>query len=189
MAFEDYKSKPSITLVFTGEGKGKTSAGLGTTVRALGTGWQVAFIQFVKYWDVGEHQFLKDAQALYGDRLYFHKGGLGFFEAQGLSAAGVSLDQHQAAAQDTYVQALSAAQSGDYQLLVCDEINNAVHDGLLTVAELKKLIETKHEKTNLCLTGRNYPDELLAIADIVTDMSKVKHHFDDEYIANKGIDY
>jgi cob(I)alamin adenosyltransferase len=65
MAFEDYKSKESVVVVYTGEGKGKTSASLGLLARALGTRWNVAFIQFIKYWGVGEHVFIKDILPLY----------------------------------------------------------------------------------------------------------------------------
>ena len=74
-------------------------------------------------------------------------------------------------------------------MVVCDEINNAVHDGLISVKQLEKLIDARAEKTSICLTGRNFPEELLAKADIVTNMTKIKHHFDDKYLANKGIDY
>lgn len=186
---EALKSKPSIVVVFTGEGKGKTSAGLGLTARALGTGWKVAFVQFIKHWDVGEHQFIKDIGVVYGDNLTFYKGGLGFYNAGDLSAVGVSEKEHKIAAKTTYDFALQAAKSGDYQLVVCDEINNAVHDKLLPTTALSALIAKRHKATNLCLTGRNFPKSLVSKADIVTEMKKIKHHFDDHFIANKGIDY
>ncbi|HEX9594612.1 MAG TPA: cob(I)yrinic acid a,c-diamide adenosyltransferase [Candidatus Saccharimonadales bacterium] len=187
--FEDYKSKSGLVVVFTGEGKGKTSAGLGLTARALGTGWRVAFIQFIKHWEVGEHQFLKDIGSVYGDNLVFIKGGQGFYEAGSLSAKGVTDKEHQQAALATYEEAYQAASSGKYQLVICDEINNAVHDKLITNSQMKKLIEDKHEDTNLCLTGRDFPKSLLQLVDIATNMTKIKHHFDDKYLANKGIDY
>jgi cob(I)alamin adenosyltransferase len=74
-------------------------------------------------------------------------------------------------------------------LVICDEINNAVHDGLLTEAQLKSLIKKRAPNTSLCLTGRNFPKTLLPLVDIATDMHKIKHHFDDKYLANKGIDF
>ena len=187
--FEGYKTKSGLVVVFTGEGKGKTSAGLGLLARALGTGWRVAFIQFIKHWEVGEHQFLKDLQSVYPDHLVFKKGGKGFYQAGGLSAKGVSTAQHKQAAINTYEQALTAVSSGQFQLVVCDEINNAVHDKLLSLAQLEKLIKSKHSDTNLCLTGRDFPKSLLPMVDIATNMAKIKHHFDDKYLANKGIDY
>lgn len=189
MAFEDYQTKSSVTVVYTGKGKGKTSASLGLVGRALGTGWKVAFVQFIKHWKVGEHDFLDAIDTVYNQQLTFHKGGKGFFDAGELSAKGVSEEEHKQAAQDTYQFAYDIATSGDYQLVVCDEINNAVHDGLLEQDQLYKLIKDKHADTSLCLTGRNFPEELLEHVDIATNMSKIKHHFDDKYLANQGIDY
>jgi cob(I)alamin adenosyltransferase len=189
MAFEDYKSKQSVVVVYTGEGKGKTSAGLGLLVRALGTRWNVAFIQFIKHWGVGEHVFIRDIMPLYKDQLHFFKGGKGFYNLGELSAEFVTPEQHKQAAAETYQEALECAKSGKYDLVICDEINNAVHDGLLTKAQLKKLITSKAENTSLCLTGRDFPQELLPQVDIATNMTKVKHHFDDKFLANKGIDF
>lgn len=189
MAFEDYKTKDSVVVVYTGEGKGKTSAGLGLLTRALGNRWQVAFIQFIKHWGVGEHVFIRDIMPLYKDQLHFFKGGKGFYNAGELSAEFVTPDQHRAAAKETYAEALKCAQSGRFSLVICDEINNAVHDGLLTKAQLKKLITARAPNTSLCLTGRDFPPEFLELADIATDMHKIKHHFDDKYLANKGIDF
>lgn len=176
-------------VVYTGEGKGKTSAGLGLLVRALGTRWNVAFIQFIKHWGVGEHVFIRDIMPLYKDQLHFFKGGKGFYNAGELSAEFVTPEQHKQAAQETYDEALKCATSGKYDLVICDEINNAAHDGLLTKNQLKKLITSKAANTSLCLTGRNFPEEFLQHADIATNMTKLKHHFDDKYLANKGIDF
>lgn len=189
MAFEDFKTKESVVVVYTGEGKGKTSASLGLLVRALGNRWNVAYIQFIKYWGVGEHVFIRDITPLFKDQLYFYKGGKGFYNAGDLSPSQVSKEQHQQAADATYVEALAAAQSGDYDLVICDEINNSVHDGLLTDTSLKNLITTRAPHTSLCLTGRDFPADLLELTDIATNMSKLKHHFDDQYLANKGIDF
>lgn len=189
MAFEDYDSKEAVVVVYTGEGKGKTSASLGLLARALGTRWNVAFIQFIKYWGVGEHTFIRDIQPLFHDQLYFYKGGKGFYDAGDLSPKEVTPKQHKQAAKDTYDEAYKAATSGEYQLVICDEINNAVHDGLLTTSDLEKLLKDRHKTTSLCLTGRNFPDELLRYADIATNMTKIKHHFDDKFLANPGIDY
>ena len=189
MAFEDFQTKDSVVIVYTGEGKGKTSASLGLLARALGNRWRVAFIQFIKYWGVGEHVFIRDIQPLYKDQLYLYKGGKGFYKAGELSEQHVSEEQHRQAALETYAEALECAAGGDYDLVICDEINNAVHDGLLTEAQLVKLITGRSPKTSLCLTGRDFPAKLLKEADIATDMHKLKHHFDDKFLANKGIDF
>jgi cob(I)alamin adenosyltransferase len=186
--FDDYKQKDSVIVVYTGEGKGKTSAGLGLMVRALGAGFKVAFIQFIKVWNVGEHDFINKIMPIYDGKLTFYKGGLGFFQAGELSAKATK-KEHLEMARCTFDVAHKAATSGEYQLVICDEINNAVHDGLLKVSDLKKLIDNKHPNASLCLTGRNFPPSLVAKADIVTEMTKLKHHFDDKLLANKGIDY
>jgi cob(I)alamin adenosyltransferase len=189
MGFEDFQTKDSVVVVYTGEGKGKTSAALGLMVRALGNRWRVAFIQFIKYWGVGEHVFIRDIQPLFKDRLYFYRGGKGFYKAGELSEQHISEEQHRKAAGQTYTEALKAATSGDYDLVICDEINNAAHEGLITAQQLKTLITDRAPNTSLCLTGRDFPKELLKTADIATDMTKLKHHFDDKFLANKGIDF
>lgn len=189
MAFEDFKTKDAVVIVYTGDGKGKTSASLGLLVRALGAGHRVAYIQFIKLWDVAEHQFIREIMPVYEKSFDFYKGGLGFFEAGELSDSTSSNDDHRAFAESTLQFALDAVSGGSYDLVICDEINNAVHDGLLTKDDLKKLVSVRHQKTSLCLTGRNFPPDLLPLVDIATEMKKLKHHFDDQYLANKGIDY
>lgn len=189
MAFEDFKTKDAVVIVYTGESKGKTSASIGLMARALGNGWRVAYIQFIKYWEVGEHKFIHDIAPVYGDRLFFYKGGKGFYNAGDLSAKNVTDDQHKQAARETFNIALDCATSGDYDVVICDEINNAVHDGLLKQTDLKKLLTTQHAKTSVCVTGRDFPEALLPHTDIATNMTKIKHHFDDKFLANKGIDF
>lgn len=185
----DQKIKPSVSIVYTGEGKGKTSAGIGLVCRTLGHGGSVAFIQFIKLWRVSEHVFFKDLASIYSDKLLVYVGGKGFYQAGDMSARHVSLEQHRQAALDTYQQAIRRVSSGHYSLVICDEVNNAVHDGLLTVRNLSQLIASKHPDTSLCLTGRNFPDELIDLVDIVSNMTKIRHHYDDGYLANVGIDY
>ena len=132
--------------------------------------------------------FIQKIMPLFEDKLDFYKGGLGFFEAGELSSDATK-QEHQEHAQSTYGFAYQCATNGQYQLVVCDEINNAVHDGLLKLDDLKKLINDKHPQTSLCLTGRNFPDQILDKVDIATNMTKLRHHFDDGFIANKGIDF
>ncbi len=189
MAFDDYKQKASVVVVYTGAGKGKTSAGLGLLCRALGTGWRVAFVQFIKDWEVGEHRFIKQIAPIFGDQLVVHKGGKGFYHARELSAAGVSDAEHHRAAQAAYDFAWRQASGGDRQLVICDEINNALHHGLITQEQMTKLIRRRSPGTSLCLTGRNFPQKLLGLADIATNMTKLRHHFDEKFLANQGIDY
>jgi cob(I)alamin adenosyltransferase len=189
MAFKDYRTKQSVVIVYTGEGKGKTSASLGLLGRALGNGWRVAFIQFIKHWEVSEHVFIREIQTLYGKKLFFFKGGKGFYNAGDLSAKDVTPEEHRLAAELTFDAAMNCATSGKYELVICDEINNAVYDGLLNADDIKELITKRSPITSLCLTGRNFKPELLDLVDIATEMKKIKHHFDDKFLANKGIDF
>jgi len=189
MSFENFQTKESVVIVFTGDNKGKTSAAIGLMCRALGNRWQVGFIQFIKYWGVGEHVFIRDIMPIYKDKLYFYKGGKGFYKAGDLSAQKVTEVQHKQAAQTTYDEALTLAGSGDYDLVICDEICNAVHDGLVSKEQLVTLIKARAPRTSLCLTGRNFPEDLLELVDIATEMKKLKHHFDEQFLANKGIDF
>lgn len=185
---QDFQTKNSVVLVYTGEGKGKTSASLGLLVRSLGAGWRVAYVQFIKLWDVAEHQFIRDIMPIYEEKFDFYKGGLGFYEAGELSST-ASEDDHKRQARATFDFALQSVSSGEYNLVICDEINNAVHDGLLDEHDLITLLDSRHKNTSLCLTGRNFPEHLLDRVDIATNMTKLKHHFDDGFQANKGIDF
>src|SRR5688572_20778528 len=148
MTFDDYRIKQSVVVVYTGDSKGKTSASIGLMCRALGRGWRVAYVQFIKDWEVGEHAFIAKILPLFREQLTFFKGGKGFYNAGAISAKDVSRDQHQQAAQATYEHALTMAKSGDYNLVVCDEINNALHDGLLTHSQFEALLSQRHAKTS-----------------------------------------
>lgn len=188
MVFDDFKKKESVVVVFTGEGKGKTSAGLGLLVRALGNDFKILFVQFIKDWEVGEHKFINKISKIYDKQLTFYQSGAGFYKAGDLSSSSNDAE-HSQKAKDAYKVAFNGASSGDYDLVVCDEINNAAKENLITYKDIEKLIKAKHAKTNLCLTGRYFPKNLISYADIVTEMNKVKHHYDDKFLANKGIDY
>lgn len=179
----------STIVVYTGEGKGKTSAGIGLVCRALGAGKKVAFVQFIKQWRVNEDLFFDTIKPLFPDRLVTYKGGLGFYDAGNLSAKNITKAQHKDAARATFTHALELATSGKYDLVVCDEINNATNDGLLKIKDIRTLIQTKDARTSLCLTGRNFPKSLTASADIVSDITQVAHHYDKGVIAQEGIDY
>ncbi len=189
MAFEDYQKKDSVVIVYTGPSKGKTSASIGLMARALGRDWKVAYIQFIKEWEVGEHTFIQKILPIFKDKLTFYKGGKGFFNAGEISAENVREEEHQQAARQTYDLALRYTKSGEYDLVICDEINNAVNDGLITKDDLRTLLSERAQTTSLCLTGRHFPPELLEYVDIATNMTKIKHHFDEKYLANEGIDF
>lgn len=182
------KTKSSV-IVFTGDGKGKTEAALGLVVRALGADFRVLLVQFIKSWEVSENKTLAKLYQVSGGRLTIFKGGKGFFRAGDLSAEGVSEAEHRCVAEETFAMVLAAVRSGEYDLVVADEINNAVHDGLLRQAQLVELIELRGDSTHLCLTGRDFPGELVGLVDYVTEMRKIKHPYDGGDLAVLGIDY
>lgn len=179
----------SSVIVFTGENKGKTEAALGLAMRALGADFRVLFVQFIKAWEVSEDKTLGVLTEAFNGKLVAVKGGKGFFDAENLSANGISDEEHKKAANETYEALLLETQSGNFDLVIADEINNAVHDGLLTKAQLKALISTRNNSTHLCLTGRNFPKDLLPLVNYATDMQKLKHPYDNGDLAIVGIDY
>jgi cob(I)alamin adenosyltransferase len=181
------KEKSSVVVIYAGDGKGKTSAALGQVARALGAGQRVAFVQFIKAWEVSEHKFFD--KYLDVPEFTFYKGGKGFYHAGTASAKGVSDSEHERAARETYDFALQAAASGDYDLVIADEINTAVASELLTADDLRDLITKRVAKTSLVLTGRGWPSELDDLADIITEMNVKKHYFQDGYTAKEGIEY
>jgi cob(I)alamin adenosyltransferase len=175
-----------VIIVFTGDGKGKTEAALGLLLRALGFGFKVTFIQFIKAWETSEDKTLAKLQQIYPDQLHIHKGGKGFYYGETHKKTEVTDTEHKRAAKDSYAYVYESAISGKYDLVIADEINNAVHDGLLAKAQLKKLITST--KSHLCLTGRNFPSDLVPLTSITTDMQKQKHHFDEGIFAIPGLD-
>ena len=199
------KEKESVVVVYTGDNKGKTSAAIGLCCRALGGGKKVAFVQFIKEWAVSEHKFFARIASVFnkntepfddklengfrGDKLTFYKGGKGFYNIGDKSAKKISDDEHKKSARETFEVAMKMVESADYDLVICDEINNAVSDGLLEIDDLKQIITNRNSKVNLCLTGRNLPTELLEFVDIATEMKKIKHHYDDGFLATQGIDF
>lgn len=184
------KARPSgQIIVYTGEGKGKTSAGLGLVCRALGHGSRVAFIQFIKSWHVSEDAFFVTVQPVFPGQLTLYKGGRGFYHAGSLSAKGVTDSEHQQSARDTLAFAMQCVSLGNYNVVVCDEINNTVHDGLLSIHDLHELINATHSHTTLCLTGRHFPMLLEPYVDLISNMQKIKHPYDKGVLAIKGIDY
>lgn len=183
------KTKSSVVIVYTGNGKGKTTAALGLTCRALGAGKKVAFISFIKSWHVSEDTSLEKSMENFPNQLTIFKGGLGFYHGKNLSDKSITDAKHKAAADKTLALAKKYASSGEYDLVVCDEINNAVKNNLITRPTLEDLIKSKHSKTSLCLTGRGFPKSFLKYADIATKMTKLKHHYDAGFAANEGIDF
>lgn len=171
-----------LTLVFTGNGKGKTTAALGMAMRAWGQGMKVLVLQFIKGgWKYGE---LKAAEKL-GPAFEMRQVGEGFIKGSGEEG----LKAHRAAAQEALVQARRAVQEEEYDMIILDEINYAVNYGLVDLPDVLDLIRSKPPRLHLVLTGRNAAGDVVELADLVTEMREVKHPFAAGIPAQKGIEF
>jgi len=169
----------SLVLVATGDGKGKTTAAMGTVLRALDRGWAVCVVQFVKSgkWGSGE------ARALSGLGAEWHVMGDGFtWDSQDLER---SADM----AREAWDLASEAIGSGRYQLVVLDEVTYPVNWGWLREDQVAACIRSRPDGVNVFLTGRDAPAQLVAVADTVTEMRNVKHAYEAGLRAAKGIDF
>lgn len=166
--------------VFTGEGKGKTTAAIGQTVRSLGQGWKVLIIQFIKQIISGEVEPLRKL----GIEIY----------PMGMGYVGILTDQkekeiHIQAAEKAFDFVKEKVGKKDYDLLVLDEINNAVALGLLDVSEVLEFLKNKPRDLSLILTGRDAPKEFIEIADLVSEVRDIKHPHEKGAKAKKGIEF
>ncbi|MFC2044697.1 cob(I)yrinic acid a,c-diamide adenosyltransferase [Chloroflexota bacterium] len=163
--------------VYTGDGKGKTTAALGLAMRAAGQGMKVAFIQFLKTEACGEHMFLS-----------CHKS-FDIIQSEGGRIFTKSSERLAQEARKTLDHAEGKMLSGKYELLVLDEIFMAIHKGLISSEQVAGLLDKKPDTVELVLTGRNAPVELLKRADLVTEMRMIKHPFKRGIAARRGIEY
>ncbi|UCE23208.1 MAG: cob(I)yrinic acid a,c-diamide adenosyltransferase [Candidatus Zixiibacteriota bacterium] len=172
-----------LLIVYTGNGKGKTTAALGMCIRAVGYDWKVCIIQFVKgSWKYGE---LKGIKRLAPD-VELHTVGEGFV---GIIDDEKSFEEHRTAARTGVQFALEQIKSGKYQLVILDELNVAMDLGLVTDEEARALIEARGKKQHLVITGRNASDVVLERADLITEMLETRHPYQKGILAQKGIDW
>lgn len=166
--------------IFTGNGRGKTSAALGNILRASGYGLKVFAVFFMKgEHKLGEYKILSKLKnvdwEIYGRSDFF--------------GAAYIKDEDREYARKAYESALKAASSGKYDLVVMDEINTASHWGLISVGNVLELIDKRAESTELILTGRYADPEIIKKADQVTELLNIKHAFDKGLKPKKGIDF
>jgi cob(I)alamin adenosyltransferase len=170
---------PSLVLVNTGHGKGKSSAAFGVMGRAWARGWKVGVIQFLKggKWKVGERKLAEhldiDWQVL-GD---------------GFTWESTDLDETAAKGRHAWEVARAKLASGEYDMLILDELTYAVTYGWVPVEDVVAGIVNRAPKTNVVITGRDAAPELIEIADTVTEMRMVKHAYEKGIKARKGIEY
>ena len=156
-------ARHGLTLVFTGDGKGKTTAAIGLTVRAAGNKMRVFFLQFIKgQWKTGERAILRNL-----DGVDLEVTGRGF-TIEGLRNPNIPMDDHAAAAAHGWQVAQQIVRQAQYDVVVLDEVLGAVKAGLVPLDELLALVRAKPETVHLVLTGRDAPTELIEVADLVT---------------------
>ena len=170
-----------LVLVFTGDGKGKTTAALGLALRTLGHGDQVAVVQFIKGgWQPGEAKALE----LFGEALHWHALGEGFtWETQ-------DRDRDRQLVQQAWEQSLVYLADASRKLVVLDEVNVALKLGYLGIEQVLAGLNLRPELTHVALTGRGAPPQLLERADLVTEMKLVRHPFREQGVkAQRGIEF
>lgn len=176
-----------MIIVFTGNGKGKTSAAMGTVMRSLGYKKKVIIIQFLKTGGSNEIKFLKNISKEnkeVNDRLIVE-----CFGKQDLTNPKVLVKKDYELAEKALESAMAALEKRPF-LLVLDEVLVALDFKLIKGSEVSRIIENcKKNNINLVMTGRNAPKSIIDLADIVTEMRSVKHHYDEKIKARNGIDY
>jgi cob(I)alamin adenosyltransferase len=175
-------SRRGLILINTGPGKGKTTAALGTGLRAAGCGMRVLMLQFLKgSWHYGE----LDAVLPFGDNFVVKQLGRGFVKVGGAETDPEDLKLVEAA----WEESRQAILSGEYDLVILDEINYAIGYGMLDPEKVAATLLERPEMVHVILTGRNAHPKLLEIADTVTEMREVKHAYQKGILAQRGIEY
>jgi len=165
--------------VYTGNGKGKTTAALGLSLRALGRGLKVCFFQFIKGGGPYGEQLI--SKRLAPDFTIIQTGRTGWVNTKDIS-------EDRRLAQNALQQAREAMLTGEYDLFVCDEINGAVAFGLIDVEQVLEFMQAKPEHVELVLTGRNADERVIRAADLVTEMHELKHYYQAGVPARVGIE-
>jgi cob(I)alamin adenosyltransferase len=176
----DDTSGRGLLIVFTGNGKGKTTAALGMAMRAAGHGMRVLVLQFIKgKWSCGELQSFSRIEEVEIRRL-----------GNGFTWDKEDLEEDGRLARAGWDQALSEMKSDNYDMIVLDELNVALSLGLLTTEEVVETLKRRTIRSHIVATGRNAPDELIGIADLVTEMKEIKHPYRQRGLrAGEGIEF
>jgi cob(I)alamin adenosyltransferase len=171
-----------LIIVNTGPGKGKTTAAMGTALRAVGNGMKVLMLQFLKgSWHYGE----LDAVKAFGDNFVMKQMGRGFVKVGGAETDPEDIRM----VEEAFAEAEQAIMSGEWDLVVLDEINYAITYGMLDAAKVADVLQRKPELVHVILTGRNAHPTIVEIADTVTEMREVKHAYTKGIMAQRGIEY
>ncbi len=166
--------------VYTGNGKGKTSAALGVALRAAGAGYRVLIVQFMKKFPYSETKALENFSEKIKIEQYI--GDVFVIKREKPS------DEELAEAKTAIERVKSALAENEFDVIIMDEICVSIYFGLYTTDEIAKIIETKPDGKELILTGRYCPDEIISAADLVTEMKEIKHYYEQGVLSRKGID-
>jgi len=178
----EQSSRRGLLLINTGPGKGKTTAALGTALRALGNGMKVLMLQFLKgSWHYGE----LDAAQAFGGNFVLKQMGRGFVKVGGAETDPEDIRLVEAA----WAEAREAIYSGEWDMVVLDEINYAIGYKMLDPAVVADALRNRPEMVHVILTGRNAHPLLVEIADTVTEMREVKHAYQKGILAQRGVEY
>ena len=175
--------KDGLIIVYTGNGKGKTTAALGLVLRAVGYNLKICMIQFIKgSWHYGEMDSSKRLEPEF-DLVTAGKGFVGILDDKS------SREEHKEIAHEALRISKEKILSESYDIIILDEINYAINLGLIDVKEVLDLINSKPSALNLVLTGNHAKKEIIDLADLVTEMKEIKHPFKSGIKAKKGIDF
>lgn len=179
------KEPRGLVIVNTGNGKGKTTAALGLTLRAAGNDLRVLVIQFIKgRWKTGES---KSIEAL-APNVQLVRMGMGF-TIERLRDKRIPMEEHEEAAHQAFDRAREVVLADEYDMIVLDEILGSIKAGLIPLDDVLGLVRDKPSRLHLVLTGRNAPPELIEAADLVTEMVPIKHPYDQGIPAQRGIEF
>lgn len=190
----DASSRRGLILINTGPGKGKTTAALGTAFRAAGNGMRVLFLQFLKgSWHYGEldsaealnSALAAEASASTGEQFVIRQLGRGFVKVGGAETDPEDLRM----VEEAWDESAAAILSGEWDLVVLDEINYAIGYKMLSPEAVADVLKRKPEMTHVILTGRNAHPLLVELADTVTEMREVKHAYQKGILAQRGIEF
>ncbi len=172
-----------LVIVYTGKGKGKTTAALGIVLRAVGHGYRVGMVQFIKgEWYYGELTSSKRLEPEF-EMIAAGKGFVGIIDDDH------PIEDHQKAAQAAVALVKEKLASGSYDIMILDEINYAAKLGLISEQDILDIIAAKPDGTSLVLTGNYAPESVIAAADLVTEMKEIKHPYQKGIKAKKGVDF
>ena len=175
--------KDGLVIVYTGNGKGKTTAALGMALRAVGYNYKICMIQFIKgSWHYGEMTSSSRLEPEF-ELIAIGKGFVGIIDDKS------PREEHKKIAQEALRLSREKIESEKYDIIILDEINYAINLGLIKLEDVLDLIKNKPEKLNLVLTGNHAKKEIIEIADLVTEMREIKHPFKSGIKAKKGIDF